>query len=220
MTIGNDVNGQSVTARLHAAKRMTREKNELYGICRGIIFDGEVNQAEAENLLLWLNTNPELTQHWPANVIYKQLTETLSNGGLNQENAAALLKLLRDAVGDKQKQECIDTSTGEVLTDSISTSLPVIEIDEIKTEGAAFVLTGKFASGTRTECEAMVISGGGSCAKSPTKKTNYLIIGDLGSRDWASTSSGRKIEKAVAMREAGHPIKIISEKNWAELLSS
>ena len=77
---------------------------------------------------------------------------------------------------------------------------------------------GSLRSGPRKECERQVHSLGGRCEESVTQQTNYLIVGTFGSRDWAHTSFGRKIEKAVAYRRSGMGLAIISEDHWAGLL--
>ncbi len=58
---------------------------------------------------------------------------------------------------------------------------------------AQFVLTGKFVTGTRTECELEIVEHGGLTNKSPTRNTRFVVIGNLGSTGWAQSNYGRKI---------------------------
>lgn len=51
-------------------------------------------------------------------------------------------------------------------------------------------------------------------SKNVTKKVNYLVIGELASRDWVASSHGRKIEKALVFKEKGVPVMMLSEKDW------
>ena len=81
-----------------------------------------------------------------------------------------------------------------------------------------FVLTGRFAFGPRRDCERQVLNRGGECDPNITKRTNYVVIGTFGSRDWAHTSFGRKIEKAVAYRQSGLPLSLLCEDHWARSL--
>ena len=62
--------------------------------------------------------------------------------------------------------------------------------------------------------DAISAKGGRPVDSPPTRDSDYLLIGLFASRDWANTSFGRKIEKAVALRESGIPIAIISEEHW------
>jgi hypothetical protein len=41
-----------------------------------------------------------------------------------------------------------------------------------------------------------------------------LVIGVFASRDWANTNFGRKIERAVKLRDSGSGLAIISEEHW------
>jgi BRCA1 C Terminus (BRCT) domain len=79
--------------------------------------------------------------------------------------------------------------------------------------GSCFCFTGTFAFGTRKECEAAVLAKGGVC-KSLTHETGYLVIGAYATDSWAHSSFGRKIEKAVHMREKGSRIAIVAEPYW------
>lgn len=52
----------------------------------------------------------------------------------------------------------------------------------------------------------------------PSGKTRYLIIGDIGSNAWAHSTFGRKIKKAVEVRERGDEISIISEDHFFDCI--
>ncbi len=210
---------QSVTARLRRAANQTRNIDELIGICRGVAFDNHVNQSEAESLAQWLYSQPALLSIWPANVLYERLRDVLSDGVVDKKEAAELLQLLKQVLGDKPNlSESFDDKTGEVAYETASTALPVTEPDTIVFESRSFVLTGKFASGTRAECELEVTRRGGVCQKKPNQMTDYVVVGEVGSRDWVHSSWGRKIEKAVAMQEEGYNIQVISESHWVKFL--
>jgi NAD-dependent DNA ligase len=89
----------------------------------------------------------------------------------------------------------------------------------IRWPSSIFVFTGKLVFGPRKDCERQVQNLGGDCEPSVTQRTNYLVIGTFGSRDWVHTSFGRKIEKAVGYRQAGQRLAIISEDYWAGSLA-
>lgn len=211
--------GQPVSARLRAAAVQTRNINELLGICRGITFDNRVNQAELESLFAWLHSQPELVKVWPANVLYQRLVEVFEDGVVDPEEAADVLAMLKQVVGGApQIQQNVDIDTGELVAEVGSTALPVTEPEIILFEERNFVLTGKFAAGSRRECQAEINQRGGICQSSPTRVTNYVVVGSIGSRDWIQSSWGRKIEKAVELRESGQPIEIIAEEHWVRWL--
>lgn len=86
----------------------------------------------------------------------------------------------------------------------------------VRFRGSSFLFTGKFDFGTRKECQNAVIDQGGSAPSgvSASRAIDYLVIGCGGSKSWAKSSYGRKIEAAIlSRREHGKP-SIISEEHW------
>ena len=82
----------------------------------------------------------------------------------------------------------------------------------------AFVFTGAFAFGSRTECQQEVIRRGGKTQNTVSRTVDYLVIGEEGSKAWKEGAYGNKIEAAViARRECGMPA-IVSEAHWMDAL--
>ena len=133
----------------------------------------------------------------------------LSDSVLDHGEQQELLALLSDITGD-----------GESLqyeVSSLATKLPLSEPPPIvEFSSREFCLTGRFVFGTRKECENEVITRGGLTKKSPTKSTNYLVIGHLGSQDWIHSTHGRKVERAVQLADSGSGIYLVSEQHWVE----
>jgi len=181
-----------------------RKLDQLLGICEGVIADGTVNQAEAQFLQSWLVKNADIAEKWPANVMLARIDKMLADGVLDDDEQGELVKLLMDLAG---------IHVGEEKTAS---TLPLCDpAPDLEFVGRRFVLTGKFASGTRKECEAMVVAVGGSVAKNVTKDTDVVVVGELVSDSWIHESYGRKIEKAVELRDSGGGVSIVSEQHWA-----
>ena len=87
-------------------------------------------------------------------------------------------------------------------------------VPDIRFAGTSFAFTGKFASGTRTECQEAVTALGAVAQNDVNRSTDYLIIGNEGSENWTQGSHGRKIEKAMILRmETGKPA-ILAEDDW------
>ena len=87
-------------------------------------------------------------------------------------------------------------------------------VPEIRFEGASFAFTGKFASGTRAECQEAVTELGSVAQNEVNHRTDYLTIGNEGSENWHQGSYGRKIEKALILRmETDKPV-ILAEGDW------
>lgn len=74
-----------------------------------------------------------------------------------------------------------------------------------------FCFTGKFASGTRSECEAKVTERFGKLSRRPVLSTDYLIIGSLG-------GYGGKVEEVGDLKKRGSLVRIVTEEHWLKFL--
>ncbi len=94
------------------------------------------------------------------------------------------------------------------------------EPPNVPIRGTCFAFTGKFGFGSRRECEAAVVSRGGSFTDGVNSKTDVLVIGHEASPSWAHGNYGSKIEAAIFSRmERGRPV-IIPEALWRKMLTS
>lgn len=110
-----------------------------------------------------------------------------------------------------KRQERLRELIAEILRQGSPFDDPV---PDISFAGASFAFTGKFASGTRTECQEAVTALGAIAQNDVNRSTDYLTIGNESSKDWAQESHGRKIEKAMILRmETGKP-SILAENDW------
>lgn len=82
-----------------------------------------------------------------------------------------------------------------------------------------FLFTGKLASMTRNEAQDKVTNAGGKNAKSVTKALDYLVIGDDGSPLFGLGERSSKHRKADSLVDEGHPINIISETAFLQMLA-
>jgi len=202
----NDIN-----FRVQAIK--DRNIDELIGICRGIIFDDHVNKKEVDNLMIWIENhfNFEDINKYPINNIYDRLKKSLEDEIIDNEESLELKELLQSFTGEKPIINEVSS-----MTSSLPLCKPapnVIFIDRL------FCLTGVFTIGTRKTVENIIIEFGGRIISTPSLKTNYLVVGILGSDDWIHSSFGRKIEAAVEIRDIrGKNLNIISEEHFIKFL--
>lgn len=205
-----DIDAQPLNRNFNAARLNDRVIDELIGLCKGVIADGVVSQPEAEFLQQWLRDNRQVSDTWPANMLYRRIGEFLADDVLDPEEQAELLTLLQDLTGGGH----------QAGAPSLASSLPLCDPPPaLAFEGRVFCLTGKFVSGSRANMVALVESVGGAATSSPTKKVDYLVIGEVGSRDWIHSTHGRKIEKAMHLRDGGHGIAILSEEYLMDCLA-
>ena len=98
------------------------------------------------------------------------------------------------------------------VASGMSTALPFEAVESVKFDGKTFCITGKLASGSRKRCEDAIRRKGGVPQSSVTQKLDYLVVGTLASRDWAQSTHGTKIEKAMTIRDMGGSVIVLSEE--------
>mgnify|MGYP003575335716 CR=1 FL=1 len=207
-----DDHGQPLIRTFNAARLNDRMIDELIGLCRGVLFDGSVSELEANSLLRWMDANREISEHWPASILYRRVARMMSDQHLDPAEQRELIETLMEITGAPAPDASVKSgSTGLPLC----SPLPVVSFPSKR-----FCFTGKFVSGTRRQVQAAVIALGADVENSPTNETNYLVIGSIGSTDWIHSTHGRKIEKAVRLRTEGKPIHIIAEEYWAQCIEA
>jgi hypothetical protein len=205
-----DDHGQPLTASFNQARRTERDISELLGLAKGLLADGGISVEEADLLRAWVSAHPDAAEKWPIRRLAERLTGIYADGRVDEEERLDLADLLKKLLGGE---------TGILGDTDTATALPLDRpAPTLVWTGRVYVFTGQMAFGPRRECEKHVMMFGGICEARLTLRTNYLVIGTFGSRDWVHTAFGRKIEKAVEYRESGQPIAIVSEDHWATQL--
>ena len=201
---------------LGVEKSLTRHRTNaamehLLGMVHGMLADGHLHDMEIKLLATWLSANDELVQVWPASVVAQRIRDALADGHISEEERQYLTQTL----GDLLANDFAETGSATAET----TRLPVTDDIDVDVQDAGFCLTGEFSYGTRNACAKLTERAGGIPVDNVSKKARYLVIGSRVSPDWAHTSYGRKIERAVEMQTQGHCIHIISEQRWLSALS-
>ena len=186
-----------------------RSISEMIGIAKGLVSDGVINEFEVDFLVTWVKSNSQLNC-WPFNVLQDRIGVMLEDGVIDSQEREELFSLLKSLIGEKPVAEHIS---------SFATTLPLTKpVPEILFEGKSFCFTGKFAFGLRKDCEKAVAQRGGIISDGVTKKLDYLVIGLMGNEDWAHSTFGRKIQKAIDYNEKDANIVILGEDDWADAL--
>lgn len=211
MTTYLDRDGQPHAGFLRKS-REARSIDELIGLCRGILADGQIVQAEAEFIQSWLRSNREIADIYPANILYDRIEAMLSDNRFDLDEERELMALLLDVTGGASNLHLDQTHHATALP--LSTPPPAVYF-----ENCSFCVTGKFVSGSRRAVHSTIESLGGLVQNNVTRNLDYLVIGVVSSRDWKHSTHGTKILKAVEYRDThGLPLAIISEEHWLKYL--
>lgn len=203
-----DADGQPA-AQYSAPRIADRAIDELVGLCKGMAADKNLTEEEILFLTSWIQANQQAIDVWPASAISSRINHILADQIITIEEREDLLALLQQIVGQAQNTTATNNSTALPLTKPA----PPVFFQKHR-----FCLTGRFAVGPRVDVEYEIQERGGLIDNTVTNYTNFLLIGEIGSRDWMHSTHGRKIEKAIAMAERGHPIALISEEHWTDHL--
>lgn len=161
----------------------------LQMILKSISADGVLTAEEISVLEQWMTENQVLEGNYPFDKVFHTVRQATQDGVLDADEKADMLDLfnrITDPVGHTECG-CFDIC------------------------GKTFCLTGEFKAGGRSQVEAYFVARGGTASKSVTKKTDYLIVGELGSDMWSSGNYGSKVKKAMELQEKGSTIVIVKE---------
>lgn len=204
--------GQPVNGALNFRRRVARDVSEVLGLTKGILSDGLIHDDEAKYLHAWGLEHPDAVRQWPVNLVFSRLTQIFADGVIDDTEREDLHELMASLIGG---------ATSILLGYEGATTLPLDQPAPLICwgPGEVYVFTGKFAFGTRAHCEHEVYTRGGICEDNVTRRTTFLVLGTFASEDWRQTSYGRKIERAVELRDAGFAIRIVGEDHWANSLA-
>lgn len=205
-------NDRAPSRKMCASRLEDRTIDELVGICRGILFDAEVNSAEAQALHDWLLRNAGNVEEYPYNILLARLTSALRDGVIDESEEADLLFALSSFVGGEANGEFGSESA------SLSTELPCDSPLPTIDPECTFVVTGVFEYGPRAAIVEEIERRGGSVKSAVSSRVDYLVVGTIGSRDWMHSSYGRKIEQAISLRKDGVALAIVPERHWVASL--
>lgn len=185
--------------------------DQLIGIARGIMCDDDVSDAEAAAFRQFVERFYALENTFPFDLLKARLDRIFGDGRVDDDERAELRSIMRSLGGL--------TDDPDFGVENISCSFPLDEPPPTVTfPGCEFVVTGRFAFGTRARVHAAIKNAGGTTHDTVRQATQFLVIGHFASRDWLHTSYGLKIQRAVELRQAELPIAIICEQHWKQSL--
>jgi len=184
------------------------DKLLLEGLCKGVMANRVLTDAEIHYANWWLEQNGMLKSRFPGKELYLMMEKILQDGVITDSERQELAATINLYIGDPLEQGVVD---------GMATLLPVDRNPIIALPGSSVCFTGQFLSGTRKQCEQIAQVLGATLRKTVTMDLDYLVIGALCSRDWRFSNHGRKIEKAMEYRDRGNTkVQIIHEEHWVE----
>lgn len=186
--------------------------NEFLGLISGIVSDNIINAQELKYILGWISTHEDVINHPITKDVSIKVVEFTKIKSPSPEEKSALLTFFKKTTGTNFGE------TGAATTEPLDHF--VDHIESMTHTNARICFTGVFKKGSRKEVEAIATNLGATTRKDPSKSIDYVIIGSQVSQDWKHTSFGRKIQKAVELRDGGHPLFILTEKHWLSFVDN
>lgn len=196
--------------------RTTADLQRLHAILGGIIADTRISEAELRGLSDWMEEHDHLRTCWPFDEIGSLITSVLQDKIIDDKEHAMLHSFFAEFVA---------------LADDRSLTAPVIQRNDLTIVGLCavcpeitftdkhFVFTGASARYVRSHLAETIAALGGHVASNLSKKVDFLIIGSDGNPCWAYACYGRKVEKAIELRKAGHRLVIVHEHDFHDAVS-
>lgn len=174
---------------------------EVQGVAGMIVYDGEVSDEEVTFLSQWLQRHEGLMTKYPLKELNAIFVDISKDGIVTAGERKKLFQFLSSiAAGSKS----------DPVIDGIFSNNPEIAFKE-----RTFILTGEMEFGPREKAEEEIRKSGGVVSGSCTLRTDYLVVGKLGSEAYKYSRFGRKIEKALHMRHKKKSvIQIVRERDF------
>lgn len=169
----------------------TLSTRSLFELFNSAIEDGSISFDEASCILEFIQAHKELDNDDSINEIQKVITRIISDGDIDPSESDCLLEYFSLYVSPTER-------FGE---------------RELSFSGKTFCLSGVFEHGPKEEIEQYILSRGGTCIKSVTKKCNYVVVGGCGSEAWSMGNYGTKVKKALDWKAKGVEIEIVPENS-------
>jgi len=193
-------------------RQVSKAVELLLGMVTGIIADENLHDMEIRLLRSWLADNQDVASTWPGSVIARNIEAVLADGVISEQERSHLLQTLKTlAINDF-------SHTGSAEAEVVG--LPYSDQDAVSIERSGICHTGVFLHGTREACERLTQAAGGIILPAVSRKAHFLVIGTNVSPNWAQTSYGRKIQQAMQLQQAGHAIRVISERRWLQAVAT
>jgi hypothetical protein len=209
-----DAHGQPLRLfKANLENNVSKAIDQLSGICSGILADGEVSQAEAAFFADWVRKFAPFEPVWPFTDILARVERIFADGHCDDDERAEL-KGVMEAL-------CGYTATAKP-DETYSTTLPLdTPLPELIFPERQFVITGKFAFGTRRKVSEAISTLGG-IATAPHRAghltTSWLASSRAATGPIPTTAARLKERSSYAIPAAVSPSfrRSIGSASWHE----
>lgn len=171
--------------------------------------DGEISQQELKGLEQWLERNADLKSTWPYDEVETLVSRLLRESGMDGRAKQALRDLCLEFVALLD-----DRVVGDPIVKKGRHFVGMCALTpEITIRDHAFAISGASARWSRKQFTEKLECLGARVMTTVSGSVDYLIVCNEGNPHWSYACYGRKIEKAVSLRKAGHRLVILHEND-------
>jgi len=182
-------------------KTKTKAIQELKKILQDVVSDNVLTEDEVYRLKEWLINNEEYHRSFPFDQIRSTIENALEDNVLEDTELQEMLKIFKH----------------------INKPLfygGITKMSKSKLLGKSVCIDGDFLNGSYDEIKNCLENNGFVVKSGVSSKVDFLIVGELGSNDWAFDNYGNKILKAMELQFKGKDIKIVKEKTFFKMLEN
>lgn len=192
---------------------VTSSIQTLHGVIHGILANNTLTDVEICELGSWLDDHSILQGTYPFDEIYSLVSSVVEDGVIAEDERNTLRAFFSEFVDTRDSYNLNEIELAQ-LREQYSIHGICARNPKIEILGHTFCFTGASSRATRDEIAFAVCQRGGKFINSVSKKIDYLVVGADGNPCWAFSCYGRKVEKAVALRQEGNALTIVNENDF------
>lgn len=174
----------------HERRLADRDVQDLHAMARSVVYDLEVSDSEIRMLTEWLDAHAHLAGLFPIGDLMALMRDILADGVVTPDERRQLLEFLQ--------------AIATPLDGSNSPADNIFDpVEGLYWRERRFCFTGALRLCTREQAHGYIARVRGIPEDGVTRKTDYLVVGDLGAGSWIHSRYGRKIERVIQDRNAG-----------------
>lgn len=204
--------GGAAAAAASYRQKCAQALQHLQGIVDGMMSDGRLDPREVVFLNAWLASHPEATAEWPGSLLQRKVRRILADGVIS----AAEQQYLHEAL--THLASTLFDDSGRITAGALPVPVEDLPVP-LELRRARIFLAGPFLFGTRAACERLVSGAGATLCERVSTQVQCLVVGARVPPAWSAEPYGHEIQEALALRELGHPIAIVSERRLLEALA-